>query len=78
MYELGVGTAYAGCYTCADANCTACNHDGAGTVQRTKCNRARCASTDSRYGSGKSKHDAAYKYDRPTDSHYDQSGGGGN
>lgn len=78
MYELGGRTAYAGCYACAGANCSARNHDGSGTNWRTKCHRASCASADAGYGSGKSKHDAADKYDRPTDSHYDQSGGRGN
>ena len=71
MYGLGRRTAYAGYYACASANCTARNHDGSCTTQRAKCYRANCASAAPGYGSGKSKHDAADKYDRPTDSHYD-------
>jgi hypothetical protein len=71
LYGLGRRTAYAVYYACASANCTARNHDGSCTTQRAKCYRANCASAAPGYGSGKSKHDAADKYDRPTDSHYD-------
>jgi len=64
---LGGRAAYAGCYASASGDCTACDHYGSGTNQRTERYRASCASADSKHGSGKSKYNAAYKYDRPAD-----------